>query len=191
MGLETVVADIQEKGRREVEAIRAETRREVEAILRSAQQRVEEIKLAAERDVKEQIDRMMAQEDSAATLVVKRQVLNAQKEVLDEVYRKTLAELSALPAEFHQEAIRKLLKKAVKEINTGLVFCNARDTPFVQSILKEGEFAGFRIGGTLPIEGGAVVESIDGALKLDLSYRTHLDRVWEKGLKEASDALFS
>lgn len=190
MGLETVVADIQEKARREVEAIRADTRREVEAILRSAQQRVEEIKLAAERDVREQIDRMMAQEDSAATLVVKRQLLNAQKEVLDEVYRRTLAELSALPAGFHQEAIRTLLKKALKEISAGLVFCNERDAPFVQGILKEGEFAGFNFGGTLPIEGGIVVESIDGALKLDLSYRTHLDRVWEKGLKEASDALF-
>ncbi len=192
MGLETVVTDIQEKGQREAEAIRAETRREVEAILKAAQERVEEIKIGAEKEVSDQIGRMMAQEDSAANLIVKRQLLNAQKEVLDEVYRKTLEALSALPNDFHREAIARLLGKAVKEIRTGVVHCSARDTGILKELLGAGrEYAGLRAGGAIPIEGGIVVESEDGAMKLDLSYRTFLDRVWEKGLKEASDVLFA
>ena len=39
MGLEAVVNEIREKGRKEVEATRAETRAEVDAILRDAQER--------------------------------------------------------------------------------------------------------------------------------------------------------
>jgi V/A-type H+-transporting ATPase subunit E len=35
-----------------------------------------------------------------------------------------------------------------------------------------------------------MVESKDGTLQLDLSYRTFLNMVWETGLKDASDILF-
>lgn len=40
------------------------------------------------------------------------------------------------------------------------------------------------------IEGGVIIESNDGTLQIDMSYRTFLDNVWEKGLKDASDILF-
>jgi V/A-type H+/Na+-transporting ATPase subunit E len=40
------------------------------------------------------------------------------------------------------------------------------------------------------IEGGVIVESRDGTLQIDFSYRTFLDQVWESGLKDASDILF-
>jgi hypothetical protein len=40
------------------------------------------------------------------------------------------------------------------------------------------------------IEGGVIIESKDSSLQIDLSYRTFLDRVWETGLKDASDILF-
>ena len=41
------------------------------------------------------------------------------------------------------------------------------------------------------MEGGIIVESRDGTLQIDLSYRTFLNQVWETGLKNASDILFS
>jgi V/A-type H+-transporting ATPase subunit E len=40
------------------------------------------------------------------------------------------------------------------------------------------------------IEGGIIMESKDGQLQIDYSYRNFLDIVWEASLKDASDILF-
>lgn len=192
MGLEAVVSDIQEKGRREAEAIRRETQEEVEKILKAAQERVATIKITADQEVSEIIRRMIGQEASAANLIVKRQVLNVQKDLLDQVFNSTLSALSALPEDFHRQALKRLLQEAAGVITAGTVYVNQRDAPIVaQLIAEKSDFAGYRLGRTEQIEGGIIVESSDGAMKLDLSYRTFLDQVWEVGLKDASDILFA
>jgi V/A-type H+-transporting ATPase subunit E len=192
MGLEAVIQDIQEKGNKEVEAIRQETQAEVQKILKGAQEHVVELKITAEKEIQEHIQRMFSQEDSAANLIVKRQLLNAQKEVLDQVYGVTLRALSGLPATFHREVLAGLLHQAAKDVMEGLVFVNKRDVPLVKELITEDKtLSGFHYGGTAEIEGGILVETADKSVKLDLSYRTFLDRVWETGLKDAADILFT
>jgi len=192
MGLVAVVQDIQEKGRKEAEAIRKETQAEVDEILKSAQKRVEVLKTTAEQEVQSQIDRMMAQEDSAANLVVKRQQLNAQKEVLDQVYGVTLQALAGLPMRFHQEVLSGLLRQIAKEVGMGVLSTNQRDFPYVRDMISmDKTYAGFRMGKIVDIEGGIQVENADRTMKIDLSYRTFLDRIWETGLKDAADILFT
>lgn len=192
MGLETVVSDIQEKGRREVETIQGETQREVEEILKSAQARVEKLKLEAEREVQDHIRRLIAQEDSAANLIVKRQVLNAQKEMLDQVYQKALRSLLELPEDFHQKALSGLLHQAVQEMRGGMVHANARDVPVLRDLIaRDASLSGFKVGDAVDIEGGIVVENLDATMKIDLSYRTYLDQIWETALKDAADTLFT
>jgi V/A-type H+-transporting ATPase subunit E len=192
MGLEAVIQDIQEKGNKEVGTIRQETQTEVQKILKAAQERVEDLKVTAEKEVQEHIQRMIAQEDSAANLIVKRQLLNAQKEVLDQVYGVTLQALSGLPADFHRDILAGLLHQAANDVMEGLVYVNKRDVPLVKELIaKDTALSGFRYGGTTEIEGGILVETADKSVKLDLSYRTFLDRVWETGLKDAADILFT
>ncbi len=91
MGLEVVIDDIREKGKREGDQIRKETDTEVGSILMTAQEKAERIKLAAEQDVQKQVEHITNQEASAANLVVKRQLLNTQKELLDQVYSAALS----------------------------------------------------------------------------------------------------
>jgi V/A-type H+-transporting ATPase subunit E len=192
MGLEAVVGDIQEKGKREAEGIRLETQREVERILREAQKEVEAIKLEADRKVKEQIDRVIGQDVSAGNLIVKRKLLNTQRELLDRVYRETLAAIGAMPESFHRQALGKLLEQASQEIPKGTITCNRRDLPLLRELIAaRPAFSSFSVGNPVEIEGGIIVESSGGGLKIDLSYRTYLDRVWEGGLKDASDILFA
>ena len=90
MGLEAVISEIQQKGRHEADRIRREGDLEVERVLRDAQQRSDEIKLSAEADVTRQVEHVLAQETSSANLVTKRATLNAEKELLDQIYRSTL-----------------------------------------------------------------------------------------------------
>ncbi|KDE56096.1 V-type ATP synthase subunit E family protein [Methanoculleus sp. MH98A] len=192
MGLEAVVNEIREKGRKEVEAIRAETRTDVEEILVDAQTRAAGIKASAQEEADRAATHIINQEASAANLVVKRQVLNAQKTLLDQVYSASLAAVGDLPAEFQEKALTALLKRAVKEIKKGVVHANERDTPVVEEILSQLKmFSGYTVGAPADIPGGIIVESNDGELQIDYSYRTFLDEIWESGLKDASDILFT
>lgn len=191
MGLEAVVGEIRAKGQKEAENIREQTRKDVEYILSGSQEKASKIKLAAEESIEKQVRHIESQEVSAANLLVKRNLLNTQKALLDETYRNALESLNKLPESFHKEAIRALLSDAKKQISEGVVHCNARDMPALKEIIaQKGEFSGYSPGNVVGIEGGVIIESKDSSLQIDLSYRTFLDRVWETGLKDASDILF-
>ena len=138
-----------------------------------------------------QTTHIIEQEVSAANLLVKRELLNTQKALLDKVYEKTLQEIAGLPESFHREAIKKLLTEAKKEIPKGNIYCNTRDVAAVKALISENpEFAGFKSGRPVDIDGGILVEGEGGELQIDYSYRTFLAKVWESGLKDASDILF-
>lgn len=191
MGLEAVVGDIRAKGQKEADAIREETKAEVNGILNASQVQAEKVKLAVEEAVSKQVKHIESQELSAANLVVKRERLNTQKALLDEVYQSALDSVQKLPDSFHREAIKSLLSDAKKQIPEGIVHCNARDMKALKELIaQENVFKGYSVGNEVEIEGGVMVESKDGTLQLDLSYRTFLNMVWETGLKDASDILF-
>jgi len=191
MGLEAVVEEIRAKGRSEAEKVRAESKVESDQILAAATKKSEAIKISAEEDVAKQATHLVSQDVSAANLLVKRELLNTQKALLDQVYEATRKDIAALPESFHREAIKKLLTEAKKEIPSGTVFCNARDVAAAKAVIAEhAEFAGFKVGTPVDIDGGLLIEGEGGALQIDYSYRTFLARVWESGLKDASDILF-
>ena len=134
---------------------RQSPRQEVDKILAAANKRVEEIKLAAEAESAKKTSHIISQEVSAANLLVKREILNTQKALLDEVYEATRKEIAGLPESFHREAIKTLLTEAKKEISKGIVSCNARDVAAVKALVAANpEFAGFKVGAPVDIDGG-------------------------------------
>lgn len=191
MGLEAVVEEIREKGRSEAEKIRAESKKDTDQILAAANKKAGEIKLAAEEEVAKQSTHIVSQEVSAANLLVKRELLNTQKALLDQAYEAVRKDIAALPESFHREAIKKLLAEAKKEIPKGTISCNARDVAAAKAVIAENpEFSGFKIGEPVSIDGGILIEGEGAELQIDYSYRTFLLKVWESGLKDASDILF-
>jgi V/A-type H+/Na+-transporting ATPase subunit E len=191
MGLEAVVEEIREKGKKEADAIRAESKQDVDKILAASNKRVEEIKLAADAESTKHTAYIVAQEISAANLLVKREILNTQKALLDKVYESTREEIARLPESFHREAIKKLLTEAKKEISKGQIYCNSRDMAAAKAVITENpDFSGFKLGNPVEIDGGVLIESEGAELQIDYSYRTFLAKVWESGLKDASDILF-
>lgn len=191
IGLKTLVRDIREKARAEAEKIRAEAKADSDHILSAAAKRSETIKLTADAEVEKQTAHIVSQDVSAANLLVKRELLNTQKALLDQVYEATRKEIAALPDSFHREAIRTLLSEARKQIPDGKIFCNERDVAAAKALIAEHtEFAKFSVGEPVDIDGGILIEGKGGELQIDYSYRTFLDKVWESGLKDASDILF-
>ena len=191
MGLEAVVEEIRGKGRTEADRIRAESQQDTDKILAAAGKRVGEIKLAAEAELVKQTSHLVDQDVSAANLLVKRELLNTQKALLDKVYEGTRTEIANLPESFHREAIKKLLTEVKKEVLKGKIQCNARDVAILKSLISEhAEFSGFVVADPVDIDGGIIVEGKEGELQIDYSYRTFLDKAWESRLKDASDILF-
>ena len=191
MGLEAVVEEIRVKGRTDADRIHAESKQETDKILASAGRHVAEIKLAAEAESAKQTRHIIDQEVSAANLLVKRELLNTQKALLDKVYEATRTEITRLPESFHREAIKKLLTEVKKEVSQGKIQCNVRDVAIVTSLIAgHAEFSGFVVADPVYIDGGIIVEGKEGELQIDYSYRTFLDKAWESGLKDASDILF-
>jgi len=192
MGLEAVVEEIRVKGRTDADRIHAESKQETDKILAAAGRRVAEIKLAAEAESAKQTRHIIDQEVSAANLLVKRELLNTQKALLDNVYETVLIEIAGLPESFHREVIKKLLTEVKKEIPQGKIYCNKRDMAAVKAVISENpEFARFKVGTPVDIDGGVLVDGEGGELQIDYSYRTFLAKVWESGLKDASDILFT
>jgi V/A-type H+-transporting ATPase subunit E len=191
MGLEAVVEEIRENGRKEADRVRQESKQDVDQILAAANKRAGEIKLAAEEESAKQSTHLVSQDVSAANLLVKRELLNTQKALLDLAYEATRKEIAGLPESFHKEAIKKLLTEAKKEIPSGTLYCNARDVAAAKAVIAEHpEFAGFTVGTPVAIDGGLLIEGAGAELQIDYSYRTFLMKVWESGLKDASDILF-
>jgi V/A-type H+-transporting ATPase subunit E len=191
MGLEAVVEEIRVKGRTDADRIHAESKQETDKILAAAGRRVAEIKLTAEAESAKQTRHIIDQEVSAANLLVKRELLNTQKALLDKVYETVLIEIAGLPESFHREVIKKLLTEVKKEIPQGKIYCNKRDMAAVKAVISENpEFARFKVGTPVDIDGGVLVDGEGGELQIDYSYRTFLAKVWESGLKDASDILF-
>jgi len=186
MALDAVVSEIREKGQKEAAAIRSEAKNEVDAILKEAQERAEEIKISVQEEAEHQITFILNQE------VVKRNVLNAQKELLDQAYEATVLAIAGLPDDVHRKAVRELCKIAAKELKEGVIYCNERDKAAVEdALLTLKTCAGFSLAGIKDIAGGIIAESKNGELQLDLSYATFLSEVWESGLKDVSEILFT
>ena len=191
MGLDAVVAEIREKGRSEAEAITREGDTKKVEILSVAQQKTEAVKNAARGEAEKSTSHIITQEEAAGHLVVKRQILNTQKELMDDVYRQALGKITGMPESFHKGAISSLLRKAGTEIPKGKVSCCARDENALKEVLKDSAFSAYSFGSVIGIDGGIIVESTDGQLQVDFSYRTFMSQVWESGLKDASDILFA
>lgn len=191
MGLEVVIEELREKGKKEEDRIRQETQAEVRSILAEAQEKSGKIKLDADQEIERQTAHLMNQEVSAANLVVKRQLLNTQKDLLDQVYQAALLKIAGLPEDFQRAAMKNLLLKAKTEIQEGVVHCNSRDRETLTRLLgSDPALKGYVIGKAVETEGGVLIESKDGELQIDYSYRTFLDGIWETGLKDASEMLF-
>ncbi|MBN1166947.1 MAG: V-type ATP synthase subunit E [Methanospirillaceae archaeon] len=190
MGLEAVIAEIQEKGRAEAKVIADDADARVRTILDTANEKSNEIRTVAQEEILKTVSHLITQEEAAGGLIVKREVLNAKKELLDEVFSQTLEQIRGFDNSLHKKIITSLLDTAKQEISGGTVYSNERDKPVLTEILAQPVYADYTCGSAIDIDGGIIVESKDGLYKLDYTYKTFLNTIWESGLKDASDILF-
>ncbi|MCJ2563370.1 MAG: hypothetical protein LN417_04690 [Candidatus Thermoplasmatota archaeon] len=182
MGLESVVKDILKAGRRESEAIVSEGRMEASNIIGDAKEKgTEEMKKRVE-DAETAGKKKRVQDLARTELEVKRLILEAQKEILDEVYSRALERLKTLPS--NDMILRHLLSSHSADVGAGRVYSGEKDRMTVQTI------AGANYAGTRPVLGGIVVESTDGKSTVDLTFETLMQKIWEDSIREVAEVIW-
>ncbi len=182
MGLDAIVEEIRAKGKAEADRISGETYQEVSKIISDAQSQAAKIRTAKEEAVRKEIERLRQQEMSSAHLEVKRAMLNARKELLDEVYENAKEAIRNLPGEKNQKILKSIIGK--NENNNTKIYSVKKDKATIKKLTKL-DYAG-EIDGI----GGVVIENENGTEYLDFRFDTILKNVSEQSLKQVSDILF-
>jgi V/A-type H+-transporting ATPase subunit E len=191
MSLETVVEDIREEAREEAATIRNEGEARAEEIVSEAEADAEAIREEAREEAERQIEREREQAVSSATLEAKQDRLEARRDALQDVRAAVEERIAEMDGERREALTRALLADAAREFegdDAVSVSCRAADEALVGDLVAA--FGGFGVAGEVDCLGGVVVESESSRVRVDNTFDSVLDDVWEDSLKDVSDRLF-
>jgi V/A-type H+-transporting ATPase subunit E len=191
MSLETVVEDIRDEARARAEEIRTDGESRAEEITEEAERDAERIREEAEREVERQIDQEREQKLSSAKLEAKQERLEARREVLEDVRDDVEAHIADIGGDEREELTRALLEAAAEEFDgeeTVRVHGRAEDADLLESVVDD--FDGFEVGDPVDCLGGVVVESDGSRVRVNNTFDSVLEDVWEENLREISARLF-
>jgi V/A-type H+-transporting ATPase subunit E len=193
MSLDTVVEDVREEARARANEIREDAEERGRSIISEAEQDAEEIVEEREREVNRQIEQEREQQLSGAQLEAKQERLEARRDVLEDV-RESVEERIASLDEGREDLTRALLADAAEEFDEGdiQVYGRADDQELIESILadEETEYEGSTYAGEHDCLGGVVVESEESRVRVNNTFDSVLEGVWEDNLREVSERLF-
>ncbi|WP_255151025.1 V-type ATP synthase subunit E [Halorarius halobius] len=191
MSLDTVVEDIRDEARARAEEIRADGEARAEEIVAEAEDDAQDIVAEAEREVEQQIEQEREQKLSSAKLEAKQQRLEARRETLQDVRERVEAAVADIDGEKREELTRALLDAAATEFedaDTVHVYGRADDQELLGDIVAD--YDGFEVAGETECLGGVVVEAEASRVRVNNTFDSVLEEVWEENLREISEELF-
>lgn len=180
MGLETVKEEILSNAKEQSNSITAEARKEANRIMREAEKKIEEMKAKGEAQTKRILDVIKRQELASAELENKMMLLEAKKQIIDNVFIEAKKKLERLDDKKRETYIKKLLEKIKNDIEIAYVYCNKRDAKFLK---------GFNVE-SVDIIGGLLAENKEKAVRVDYSFEVFLQTIKENELQNISKILF-
>lgn len=181
MSLERLVEEILDLGERESQEILASAQEQRERMLADVRARTESLMKDKESQAEEQASRERLREMARAELESKRMVLQAQREVLDQVLKEAREGLrNSAP---HEELLKVLVKAHTEEISDGIILCTKEEAPVLRRLVEA------EVKDELDGIGGFIIESRDGSRRVNLTFETLLDDLWEEVVKEVADIL--
>ena len=192
MSLETVVEDIRDEARARADEIRADADERAEELIAEAEADAEQIHEEREAEVEREIAQEREQRLSSAKLEAKQARLGARRDVLEDVHDDVEQALAELEGDRREELTDSLLAAAVEEFDDGdtlRVFGRAEDQSLIEDILTDYD-GDATFAGTRECLGGVVVESEASRVRVNNTFDSVLESVWEDNLKAISDRLF-
>ncbi|ADJ13773.1 V-type ATP synthase subunit E [Halalkalicoccus jeotgali] len=191
MSLETVAEDIREEARARAREIEADAEERAEAIVAEAEADAAEIEAEREREVEREIAQEREQRLSSANLQAKQKRLEARRDVLEDVRERVEAEIAGIEGERREELTDELLAAAAEEFDEDAsveIYGRADDEAMIAALLES--YDGYEFAGEYDCLGGVVAESEASRVRVNNTFDSVLEDVWEDNLKEASTRLF-
>ena len=190
MSLDTVVEDIRDEARARAEEVRADAEAQANELIEEAEADAEAIRDERAEEVEATIEQEREQKLSSAKLEAKQARLEARRDALADVRAAVEDELAALDRDTREELTRALLDAAATEFDDPsdvVVYGRPDDEALLEEILADYEFS---YGGEYDCLGGVVVESDSSRVRVNNTFDSVLEDVWEDELREISDRLF-
>ncbi|MFB6106912.1 MAG: V-type ATP synthase subunit E [Halobacteriaceae archaeon] len=191
MSLDTVVEDIRDEARQRREEILAAADKEADRIVEEAESDAEEILADAESSVEREIEQEREQQLSSAKLEAKQERLEARRDALADVREQVEAAVADIDGEDREELTRALIEAATDEFDDGAtvrVYGRADDEDLLGDVLAD--YDGYEFAGEHDCLGGVVCESDQSRVRVNNTFDSVLDDVWEDELREVSARLF-
>jgi V/A-type H+-transporting ATPase subunit E len=191
MSLDTVVEDIRDEARTRADEIRAEGEERAEEIVAAAESDAEEIRAEAEQEAERTIEQEREQALSSAKLEAKQERLEARREMLQTVREAVEERIADLEGERREALTRTLLTAAAPEFEDAddvTVRGAEGDEALLETVCEDHD--GFAVGEPVSCLGGVVVESGGSRVRVNNTFDSVLDEVWEDNLRTISERLF-
>jgi len=191
MSLDTVVEDIRDEARARAEEIREEADEQAEEILSEAEADAEQIRAEREAEVERQIEQEREQRLSSAKLEAKQARLGARRDVLEDVRSDVEQAIADIDGEDRVELTRALFEAAIDEFDDDAelsVYGRASDEDLIEDVLEDHDNATY--AGEHDCLGGVIVESEASRVRVNNTFDSVLEGVWEDNLRDISDRLF-
>ncbi len=182
MPLEPIIEEIIRKGHQQVAEIKSSAEEEAEKIILEAKESAKEILRRAREEAEREAERLRRQEISSINLEMKKEELNRKREVVEKVYEKLVEKVSSLDGGEREKLLKKLLEKY--EGQDYVVYSSKRDEELVRKLTK------LEYAGNVDCIGGVVLESRDGEYRINLTFDTILQEVYESRMKDIYEKLF-
>jgi V/A-type H+-transporting ATPase subunit E len=190
MSLDTVVDDIRDEAHARAEEIRAEGEQRAEEIIAEADDDAESIRDERSQEVEATIEQEREQKLSSAKLEAKQERLEARRDALAEVRDAVEDGIASLEGERREELTRALLEAAAAEFEGDdvAVYGRSDDQDLLENVLAD--YGGFSYAGEFDCLGGVVVESEASRIRVNNTFDSVLDDVWQDNLRDISERLF-
>ena len=185
MTLDDVAKSVVQKGKVEASKIVKEGGKEVLQILSEADNEVKALIEESTQKAKKEIALKREQEISSTEVESRRMTLTVEKDILQQVKDRAFQRMISAPRDRKEAMIRSLVSQAGTVISGGTIFSNAQDAEFVKR-----NAGSYTYGGNVDCAGGIVVENSAKTERLDLTYETILDDVWEEQIGKVAEILF-
>ena len=190
MSLDTVVEDVRDEARARAEEIREAAESEADEIVAEAEADAERIREERLAEVDRQIDQEREQTLSSAKLEAKQERLGARRDVLEDVYDDVEAAIEGLDDDRRRELTETLLDATLAEFDDDeevAVYTRAEDVDLVEELVEDRNAA---VDGEIDCLGGVVAESDTSRVRVNNTFDSILESVWDDELKNISERLF-
>lgn len=190
MSLDTVAEDVRDEARARADEIRGAAESEAQEIIAEAEADAERLREERLAEVERQIDQERERTLSSAKLEAKQERLGARRDVLEDVYDDVEAAIADLDADRRRDLTRVLLDASLAEFDDDeavAVHTRSEDVALLEELVADRTA---EVDGEVDCLGGVVAESDTSRVRVNNTFDSILDAVWDDELKQISERLF-